>query len=74
MAGNIKDRLPERLRELRGLADLSQEAFAERAHIPYKYYQAMESGRRRDFRLTTLEKLATAHRIEVWELLKLPRK
>jgi transcriptional regulator with XRE-family HTH domain len=61
--------LIRRLRELRQRHGLSQEAFAERAGMSYKYYQAVEAGRKRELRLSTLEKLAAAYRIEVWQLL-----
>jgi len=50
---------------------LSQEAFAEKAGLGYKYYQHVESGRRRDIRLSTLEKLAKACGVKLWELLDL---
>lgn len=59
-----------RLRALRLERGLSQEAFAERSGISYKYYQAVEAGRKRDLRLSTLERLAKAHGLETWELLK----
>lgn len=53
------------LREARGL---SQEAFAERAGLKYKHYQAVEAGRKTDIRLSTLVKLARALGLELWEL------
>jgi transcriptional regulator with XRE-family HTH domain len=61
--------LLKRLRELRQRDGLSQEAFAERAGMSYKYYQAVEAGRKRNLRLSTLEKLAGAYELEVWQLL-----
>jgi transcriptional regulator with XRE-family HTH domain len=61
--------LLKRLRELRRRHGLSQEAFAERAGMSYKYYQAVEAGRKRNLRLSTLEKLAAAYGLEVWQLL-----
>jgi transcriptional regulator with XRE-family HTH domain len=61
--------LLKRLRELRRRHGLSQEAFAEKAGMSYKYYQAVEAGRKRNLRLSTLEKLAAAYHIEVWQLL-----
>lgn len=66
--------LIRRLRQLRAIHGLSQEAFAEMAGISYKYYQAVEAGRKRELRLTTLERFARAYRIEVYQLLapKLP--
>ena len=48
---------------------MTQEQFAEVSGIGYKYYQAVEAGRKPDLRLSTLERLAKAHRLEVWELL-----
>lgn len=64
--------LLERLKELRLHRGLTQEAFAEEAQISYKYYQAVEAGRKIDLRLSTLERLARAHGKEVWELLLPP--
>jgi len=68
-------RLLQRLRELRRLTGLTQEEFAEKAGMSYKYYQAIEAGRKRDLRLSTLERLAGAYGLEVHELLAshLPR-
>jgi transcriptional regulator with XRE-family HTH domain len=68
--------LLKRLRELRRRHELSQEAFAERTGMSYKYYQAVEAGRKRNLRLSTLEKLAAAYGLEVWQLLSpsTPRK
>jgi len=48
------------VKEIREARGLSQEAFAEKAGLGYKYYQHVEAGRRRDVRLSTLEKLAKA--------------
>lgn len=39
---------------------MTQEAFAEKAGISYKYYQAIETGIKRDLRLSTLRKLSQA--------------
>jgi transcriptional regulator with XRE-family HTH domain len=62
-------RLLARVRVLREARGLSQEAFAERAGLKYKHYQAIEAGRKNDFRFSTLEKLAKACGLEAWELL-----
>lgn len=62
--------LLKRLRELRLRRGLTQEAFAEQAGFSYKYYQAVEAGRKRDLRLSTLERLAEAHGMELWQLLR----
>jgi transcriptional regulator with XRE-family HTH domain len=66
------NRLLARLRELRSLHGLSQEAFAELGGFSYKYYQALEAGRGRDLRLSTLERLAKVYGLEVHELLSPP--
>lgn len=71
MENNTATRLLARVKELREAHGLSQEAFAEKAGLGYKYYQHVESGRRRDIRLSTLEKLAKACGLELWELLNL---
>jgi transcriptional regulator with XRE-family HTH domain len=62
-------RLLARLRELRERHELTQEAFSEVSGISYKYYQAIEGGRKPDLRLSTLERIAKAYSIEVHELL-----
>lgn len=62
-------RLLARVREIREAKDLSQETFAEHAGLKYKHYQAMEAGRKIDIRFSTLEKLARACGLELWELL-----
>ena len=58
-----------RLKALRAARGLTQEQFAEESGISYKYYQAVEAGRKRDLRLSTLDRLAKAHGLEVWQLL-----
>src|SRR4051812_30341700 len=62
-------RLLARVRGLREARGLSQEAFAEKAGLKYKHYQAIEAGRKSDIRFSTLEKLAKACGLEAWELL-----
>jgi len=54
------------LREVHGL---TQEGFAELSGITYKYYQQIEAGRKPELRLSTLERLAKAYGIEVYQLL-----
>lgn len=49
-----------RLRFIRETLGLTQESFAEKAGISYKYYQAIENGRKTDLRLSTLRKLSHA--------------
>jgi len=70
MESRTIDPLLKRLRELRLRRGLTQEAFAEQAGFSYKYYQAVEAGRKRDLRLSTLERLAEAHGMELWQLLR----
>ncbi len=69
MAKSTLTHLLKRLRELRDVHGLSQEAFAELSGISYKYYQAVEAGRKRELRLSTLERLANAYGLEVHQLL-----
>lgn len=69
MANDTATKLLARVKERREARGLSQEAFAEKAGLGYKYYQHVESGRRRDIRLSTLEKLAKACGLELWDLL-----
>jgi transcriptional regulator with XRE-family HTH domain len=68
------NRLLSNLKHLRRFHGLTQEKFAEQAGFSYKYYQAVEAGRKRDLRLSTLDRLAKAYKIDVTELLaiKLP--
>lgn len=61
--------LLRRLRDIRKAHGLTQEAFAEMAGMSYKYYQAVEAGRKVELRFSTLERLANAYGLEVWELL-----
>jgi len=55
------------LAQLRQQTGLTQEDFAERAGITYKYYQAIEAGRRSDLRFSTLARLARAHGMRLSE-------
>ena len=64
----MSKRLLARVKQFRENLGLSQEAFAEKAGLGYKYYQSVEAGRKRDIRLSTLEKLAKACGLELWEL------
>lgn len=57
----------ERLKALRKLSGLTQEQFAEHANISYKFYQHIESGRKRMVRLETIERIARAYGIQLWE-------
>lgn len=73
MANDSANRLLARVKQLRLDLGLTQEAFAEKAGLGYKYYQSVEAGRKRDLRFSTLEKLARACDLEVWELLNFER-
>jgi transcriptional regulator with XRE-family HTH domain len=63
------ERLRGRLRELRELHAITQEEFAHMAGLDYKFYQSIEAGRRKEIRVSTLEKIAKAYGIEVYQLL-----
>jgi len=69
MADTTLKRLLTRLKQLRDAHGLTQEQFAELSGISYKYYQAVEAGRKPDLRLSTLQRLGSAYGIEVWQLL-----
>ncbi len=69
VANDMAKRLLARVKQLRESLGLSQEAFAEKAGLGYKYYQSVEAGRKRDIRVSTLEKLAKACGLEPAELL-----
>ena len=70
MANETVRRLLARVREFREARGLSQEAFAERAGLKYKHYQAIEAGRKINIQFSTLQKLAKACGLELWELLQ----
>ncbi|MBI3850954.1 MAG: helix-turn-helix transcriptional regulator [Verrucomicrobia bacterium] len=69
MAATAITRLLTRLKDLRAHHNLTQEAFSELSGISYKYYQAIEAGRKKDLRLSTLERLAKTYGIEVHQLI-----
>ena len=69
MSNDIAQRLMERVKRLRENLGLTQEAFAERAGLKYKHYQAVEAGRKANIQFATLIKLAEACGLEPWELL-----
>ena len=71
MANDTAKRLLARVKQLREGLGLTQEAFAEKSGLDYKYYQSVDAGRKRDIRLSTLEKLAKACGLKLWELLNL---
>jgi transcriptional regulator with XRE-family HTH domain len=69
MKDDSAERLLGRLKALRIARGLTQEEFAEKSGFSYKYYQALEAGRKRNMRLETLDRLAKAHGLESWQLL-----
>ena len=62
-------RLSARLRRLRLRHDLTQEGFAEIIGFSYKFYQQIESGRKKQVWLETVERLAAGFGLEAWQLL-----
>ena len=70
MANDLAKRLLARVKQRREGLGLTQEAFAEKAGLGYKYYQSVEAGRKRDIRLSTIEKLAKACELKLGELLE----
>ena len=69
MANDLIRRLLARVKQLREALGLSQEAFAEKAGLKYKHYQAIEAGRKPNIQLPTLVKIARALGLEPWQLL-----
>jgi transcriptional regulator with XRE-family HTH domain len=69
MAASI-DILLKRLRELRKKTGLTQEQFAERIGVSYKYYQQIELGNKRELRLSTVDRLAVGLGIDPWSLIQ----
>ena len=69
MVSSTQKKLVQRLKELRKIHNLTQEEFSEHTGISYKYYQAVESGVKKDLRISTLERLGKAYGIQVWQLL-----
>jgi len=69
IAGVTIHLLAGRLRQLRLRHGLTQEQFAEAAGIGYKFYQQIESGRKKQLWLETLDRLAAGFGLEAWQLL-----
>jgi len=68
-----RNSLPERigaaLRRRREAQDISQEDFAELVGMHRTYYSAIERGLK-NIRLETLERICTALRTRMWEVIK----
>ncbi|MBR4598274.1 MAG: helix-turn-helix transcriptional regulator [Opitutales bacterium] len=56
-----------RLKQLRKIAGITQEEFAEYANMSYKFYQHIESGRKKLVRIDTIERICAAYKIELFE-------
>jgi transcriptional regulator with XRE-family HTH domain len=56
------------MKRLRSRQNLTQQALAEKAEMDYNYLQKIESGRWGGLRLSTVETLAGALGVEIWEL------
>jgi transcriptional regulator with XRE-family HTH domain len=69
------NRLRIHLRKLREICSLSQEDVAHLAGIDYKFYQSIEAGRKKELRVSTLERIAKAYGLQAYQLLspKLPK-
>lgn len=61
--------IAHRLRWLRECLGMTQEQFAEHAGLSYKFYQQIESGRKKQVWLETLQRIAAGMGMEVWQLL-----
>lgn len=58
-----------RLKDLRVKHGVTQEKLAEVAGVNYKYYQSVEAGRRRELRVSTIEKFAKAYSVTPSQLI-----
>jgi transcriptional regulator with XRE-family HTH domain len=63
------ERLASNLRYLRGQAKSSQEIFSEAIKVELRYYQRLEGAEKKSIQLSTLQRIADAVDLEVWELL-----
>jgi transcriptional regulator with XRE-family HTH domain len=61
--------LKRRFRLLRKKQNLTQQAFAAKAGLDYKFYQYLESPRKKQIWLETVDRIAGAHRMEIWQFL-----
>lgn len=58
-----------RLRQLRHRHGLTQQEFAELAGMGFKFYQQLESGRKKQIWLETIVRLAEPYGLEAWQFL-----
>jgi transcriptional regulator with XRE-family HTH domain len=61
--------LKERFRTLRIQSGLTQQEFAAKAGFDYKFYQYLESPRKKQIWLETIDRIAAGHGLECWQLL-----
>ena len=67
---DIRIRLAERIRQLRAENNLTQEKLSQKAGLSLYYVQILESRKpKKNATIITLEKLANAFGMEVWEFL-----
>lgn len=62
--------IAKRLRQLRLRHALTQQEFADLAGIAFTFYQLLESGKKKQIWLETVERLAEVYGLEAWEFLK----
>jgi transcriptional regulator with XRE-family HTH domain len=62
-------KIATRIRQLRQRHRLTQEEFAQLAGFSFKFYQQLESGRKKQIWLETVERLAKAYGVEAWQML-----
>jgi len=68
---DIRIRLAERIRQLRAGNNLTQEKLAQKAGLSLYYVQILEARQpKKNATIITLEKLAGAFEMEVWEFLR----
>lgn len=58
----------ENIRHARLQIGISQELLAEKAGLAYQHYQDIEAGRRDGLRLVTIERIAKALEVPIWQL------
>lgn len=61
--------IASRLRALRSRHNLTQEEFAQTAGFSFKFYQQLETGRKKQIWLETVERLAAAYGVDPWKFI-----
>jgi len=70
---DIRIKLAGRIRQLRAKNSLTQEKLAQKAGLSLYYVQILEARvQKKNATIITLEKLASAFDMEVWEFLRFP--